>query len=129
MDWIPPPMNLDPKSVEIFLAADKAGKLSTRDRIAITKLRRSVAFSPEETLADMEQSLTEGNMMELMNAINGAPSEREKNILLAEKARLQNELNARAGVVSTVAPSLPKPSEESILDTIGNLLSKLWSTP
>lgn len=79
-------------------------------------------MTPEEQAADLEDSLSESNLQDLANTIKTTKNPVIRAVLLEEQNRLFNLLAEPA-----LKPvDTPPPKDESILDTVGNLLSKLY---
>jgi len=115
-------MDFTPASVERFLAADRAGELSTKDRKMITKMRAGAALTPEEYAADLADSLSPMNLKELADTIAATKNPRQKAFLVEEQDRLMALL---AAPQATATPLQTR--SESFMDTITNILSKIWS--
>lgn len=119
-------MDFTPKSVDKFLKADRENKLSTKDRKAITKLRTGVAMSQEEIVADIADSLSPMSLRELSDTISNTKNPRTRAVLQEEQDRLMGLLSALP--TAPVAETPPPTKSESFMNTISDILSKIWST-
>ena len=126
--------NSIPASIAKFMAADRAGKLSSKDRNAVTVMRNGVMMTPEETAADMLENVSEPNMMGLAAAIDKASTPEQKQILLEERDRIQglSDQMQTMGVLGKIQAQVKSQTQPvnppSIMDQIGTMISNLWSS-
>jgi hypothetical protein len=120
-------LDFTPESVDKFLKADREGKLSTKDRKMITKMRAGVDYPQEDLVADLVSSLEPMYMKQLADAIATTKNPRHKAILQEEQDSLMGLLSAMQSTPVPVEPPPPTKSE-SFMNAISDILSKIWST-
>lgn len=119
--------------IKRFTDARKAGKLSTKHK----KLISTVAMTPEETVEDLLLSISPESRKELEEDIARTKNPKIKAILLQEQERLAQILQQVMPVASAQASEStdknktnqdPMQSLPTMMDKIGSMMSKLWSS-
>mgnify|MGYP007017498283 FL=1 len=77
-----------PKWAKATLQADKERKLSTRDRVGLTKMRSSTVMSPESIAADDLTDQSPVNLQSLQEAIDAAKIPWIREVLSTEQQRI-----------------------------------------
>ncbi len=120
-----------PQSVNKFLEAATAGKLSRRDRQFLNSLSEQVKLSPGEEAADMLSNISPSNLRDLQDAIDTAPTPEQRAVLVQHQNRVADYIKAAStGIVAKSAPADGPPynaDNSSMLCQISSLLSNLWS--
>ena len=120
-----------PESIQKFMLAAASGKLSSKDRRDLNKMRSGVKMSPEEEAADMVDNLSDMNMQALSEAIDSAKSPETKQILTDHQDRLQSvlkQIRSAATQASTLTSTPTQVDTPTLMDQLGSFISNLWSS-
>lgn len=120
---------VEPAWVEQFLKADREGRLSSKDRKVITKLRSDVKFSPAEEASNMATELDPANLLSLEQELSRQTDPAIIQILSDEKNNVMR-LVAEANKIKAAQNSKQQeePQEASFIDQITNFLQSIFSS-
>ncbi len=114
---------MDEAQLTKFMKAAREGKLSTRDR----KMLNSFALTPEEHLADMEDSISANSLAELTRAIDTAPTSAVRDVLLEAKDKQLRYATMKGQKMMEEAQTAKIPP--SFMEHLGSLLHNLFAVP
>lgn len=119
----------EPAFVQKFLDAERAGKLSTKDRQFLNKMRAGVSLTPAEEASNMATELSSANLRSITDAI---ASEKDPAIIQILKQEHNNILGLRAAADKIRQEQAAQAQQEqgtSFLDGVKNLLQSIFSSP
>lgn len=115
---------VEPPWVGKFIQADVDRKLSTEQRVSSTAKKKAVKLTEEEIVADLANSISDQSFKEIDLAIASTNSASIRDILLAERMKMEDILAQRNEFGMSAAQKVQAPA--SMLDSLLLKIQSLW---
>ena len=115
---------VEPPWVGKFIQADADRKLSTEQRVSSTAKKKAVKLTAEEIVADLANSISDQSFKEIDLAIAPTNSASIRDILLAERMKMEDILAQRNEFGMSAAQKVQAPA--SMLDSLLLKIQSLW---